>query len=57
MTLVTVFLSSLVLALSAPPDKVIAWVCFVVAGILAGIAKNWWGLLIAAGLAFSVWPW
>lgn len=51
------FLYTFVLALSAPPDKVIAWVCFVVAAILAGIAKNWWGLLIAAGLAFLAWPW
>ena len=48
---------SSILAISAPPAAVLAWICFIVAAILAGIAKNWWGLLISLGLSLMVWPW
>lgn len=57
MPLVLPFLASLILALSAPPDRVLAWVAFVVAAILAGLQKSWVLCIIAVGLAFAFWPW
>lgn len=51
------FLSALLLAISAPPQNVLAVVLFLVAAILAGLQKAWPICLIAAGLAVLAWPW
>ncbi len=44
-------------AISAPPQQVLAVVVFLVAAVLAGIQKSWVLCLIAAGLAVAFWPW
>lgn len=46
-----------ILALSAPPQQVLAVVILLVAAVLAGIQKSWVLCLVAAGLAVAFWPW
>lgn len=45
------------LAISSPPQNVLAVVLFLVAAILAGLQKSWPICLIALGLAVLSWPW
>ncbi len=50
-------ISAFVLAMSTPPQQVLAVVIFLVAAILAGVQKSWVLCLMAAGLAVAFWPW
>lgn len=45
------------LAISSPPQAVLAVVVFLVGGILAALQKSWPVACIAFGLAIAFWPW
>ena len=45
------------LAIGTPPAQIVAVVLFLVAGVLAAVARDPWRACISFGLAALAWPW